>query len=213
MESEKTRFAQIDRLSVPAGAVEAVRSSTAGELYRRIIGDDWRNLDAPVQRLHSGGMVTRGTGSFAVRHGTRRLARLMARLLRMPAVGENVSVGLVVTAHPEGERWHRTFAGKPFITEQRDDDGKFLVERNKGVDVWFRLAVIDGALLYQQTRAILNIGPWRLPLPRRLSTYIVASERAAADKSSVQVSVRVTMPLIGLLIEYEGNIRMEEEGA
>jgi hypothetical protein len=193
--------------------VETVRSSTVGALYQRIIGDDWRNLDAAVQRLHSGGMITRGTGSFTVMHGTRRLARLIAKLLRMPAVGENVSVSLVVTAHPGGERWHRTFAGKPFITEQRDDAGKFLVERNKGVDVWFCLAVMDGALLYQQTKAALNIGPWRLPLPKRLSTYIVASERAAADKSSVQVSVRVTAPLIGLLIEYKGNIKMEEEGA
>ena len=193
--------------------METVRSSTVGALYQLIIGDDWRNLDTAVQRLHSGGRVTRGTGSFTVTHGKRRLARLMAKILRMPAVGENINVSLVVTAHPGGERWHRTFAGKPFITEQRDDDCKFLVERNKGVDVWFRLAVIDGALLYQQTKAALNIGPWRLPLSRRLSSYIVATERAAADKSSVQVSVHVTAPLIGLLIEYEGNIKMEEEGA
>ena len=213
MESEKPRLTQIDQPGVSAETLEAARSSTVGALYRRIVGDDWRNLDAAVQRLHSGGMVTRGTGSFTVTHGKRRLARLMAKILRMPAVGENVSVSLVVTAHPNGERWHRTFAGKPFITEQRDDGGKFLVERNKGVDVWFRLSVMDGALIYQQTKAALNIGHWHLPLPRRLSTYIVASERAATEKSSVQVSVRVTAPLIGLLIEYEGNIKMEEEGA
>jgi hypothetical protein len=213
MTSEKARSGRTVQIGVPAKSEEAVQSSTAMALYPRIIGDAWGNLSPPVQRLHSTGTAMRGVGSFIVRHGSRRSARLLTRLLRMPAAGENVSVGLVVTPCSDGERWHRTFAGRPFITEQRDHAGKLLAERMGVAETWFRLVVKDGALFYHQTRFTLHVGPWRVPLPGWLSPRIVASEQASAGKTCVHVSVRVTAPLIGLLIAYGGNIEMEEAGA
>src|SRR5207244_8407920 len=54
-------------------------SLTAMALYQRIVGDSWRELDAPVRLLHSTGALMRGAGSFNVRRGNRRAARLHCR--------------------------------------------------------------------------------------------------------------------------------------
>src|SRR5215210_7273485 len=87
-------------------------------LYPRIVGPAWANLSEPVRRLHAGAL--QGTGKFTVRHGERGMARLLTRLMGLPAAGVDVPVKLSVTTHKSGERWQRTFgAGTLFVTEQR----------------------------------------------------------------------------------------------
>src|SRR2546428_12242837 len=94
----------------------AVTSLTAMALYQRIVGDSWRELDAPVRLLHSTGALMRGAGSFNVRRGKRRAARLLASLVRLPDTGENVSTRVGGTPFRDGYPWHLSFAGKPFVT-------------------------------------------------------------------------------------------------
>ncbi len=151
----------------------------------------------------------RGTGSFSVRRGQGMLARLLVRLMRLPAAGEAVPVRLVLTYHRAGERWERTFAGKPFITEQHAGVGQHMVERIGLVEVWYRLRAADHALSYVQTRAGIRLGPLLIPLPRLLSPHIAAREWAQPAEPGVHVSVSVTWALAGLLIAYEGYIEME----
>ena len=191
----------------------AVTSLTAMALYQRIVGDSWRELDAPVRLLHSTGALMRGAGSFNVRRGNRRAARLLASLFRLPETGENVSTRVVVTPCRDGERWHRTFAGKSFVTKQRAHAGPFLAERIGMIEILFRLEVKNGALFYQQTMAVLDLGPWRMPLPGWLAPRVVASEQVAAGATRVQVSVSVDAPVVGLLVAYSGTIEREDEGA
>jgi hypothetical protein len=187
-------------------------SPAATALYQRLVGDDWRGLDAPVRRFHLTGASMSGAGSFTVRRGTRRASRMLAWLLRTPAVGEDIRARLVVTPHSGGERWHRTFDGQPFVTEQRAHPGRFLAESLGILELRFRLEVKDGALFYRQTRATFGLGSWRVPLPAWLAPRIAASE-AAKGENRVRVSVRVYAPLVGLLLAYEGDIVMEEAEA
>jgi len=166
-----------------------------------------------VRLLHSTGALMRGAGSFNVRRGNRRAARLLASLFRLPETGENVSTRVVVTPCRDGERWHRTFAGKSFVTKQRAHAGPFLAERIGMIEILFRLEVKNGALFYQQTMAVLNLGRWRMPLPGWLAPRVVASEQVAAGATRVQVSVSVDAPVVGLLVAYSGTIEREDEGA
>jgi hypothetical protein len=177
-------------------------------LYLRIIGSESCNLDAPVQRFHATERELRCVGSFTIEHGSGRAARSLLRLIRLPKAGENLPTRLVITALSDSERWFRTFGTSDFVTEQR---GRYpyLRECAGPIEFFFRLEVLDGSLVYHHEETAVRLGRFSVPLPRWLSPRIVAREWALPDEDRVYGSVRVTMPLIGLLIAYEGYVEIE----
>lgn len=189
-----------------SGASETNGGGRAG-LYERLVGDGWGALDEPVRRLH---LCARGEGVFAVRRGGGRLARAVARLLGLPLGGEGVPLLLSVEPHGGGERWRRNFAGREFVTEQGEHAGALMAERTGPFELLFRLKVEGGALAYCQEGAALRVRGLRVRLPRPLAPRVEARERAEGE--GVRVSVRVTAPLLGPLIRYEGTVRVKEEG-
>lgn len=189
---------------VAEGAVQTF-AARAG-LYERLVGEAWGGLDEPVRRFHA---HARSSGTFVVRRGGGRLARLVARLMGLPEAGEAVPLRLTVTPHGGGERWHRAFADKNFVTDQRAHAGSLLAERTGPFELLFSLTVEGGALVYSQEDAFLRVRSLRVRLPRRVAPRVAAWERA--DNRGVRVSVRVTAPLVGPLIEYEGQVMWEQE--
>jgi Domain of unknown function (DUF4166) len=185
-----------------------VTEGARGGLYERLVGEGWDTLDEPVRRLHQ---CARGAGVFAVRQGGGRVARAVARLLGLPRSGEAVPLLLSVEPHGGGERWRRNFAGREFVTVQGEHAGKLMAERAGPFETLFRLSAEGGALAYRQEGAFLRVKSLRVRLPRLLAPRVEAWERAA--EGGVSVSVRVTSPLTGPLISYEGLVRTEgEEG-
>lgn len=186
-----------------SGETQTIAAASAG-LYERLVGEGWGGLDEPVRRLH---LRARGAGVFAVRRGEGRFARVVARLLGLPRSGEGVPLLLSVEPHAGGERWRRNFAGREFVTEQSEHAGPLLLERAGPFELLFRLTVEGGALAYVQEGAALRVRSLRVRLPRLLAPSVEARERA--DAGGVRVSVRVTTPLAGLLIRYEGTVGTE----
>lgn len=182
-------------------------------LYERLLGEDWNSLDVPVRRLHERGAGPCGEGMFAVRGGN-LFARTLARLFGLPAGGEAVRVCLSVTREEggEAERWHRTFEGRVFDTLQREGEGGLLAERAGPLELLFRLSVEGGALVYTQAGAAVRFGPLRVPLPRSLAPRVGARERAADDGEGVHVQVSSRAPLVGLMLSYDGRLRVKVEG-
>jgi hypothetical protein len=176
------------------------------------LGEAWGKVDEPVRRLHERGTGPCGEGLFAVRGGN-FFARALARLLGLPAGGEGVRVCLSVTRAGDGEaeRWHRTFGGRAFDTLQREGEGRLLAERAGPFELLFELSVEGGALVYAQAGAALRAGPLRVPLPRALAPRVEARERGAEDGEGVHVHVSSTAPLVGLMLSYEGRLRVEVE--
>jgi hypothetical protein len=187
------------------GAAQASDEMTRAGLYERLVGDGWDGLDEPVRRLHR---CARGAGHFAVRRGEGRCARVVARLLGLPAGGEAVPLRLSVEPHAGGERWRRNFAGREFVTVQGEHTGALMTERTGPFELLFRLSVKGGALAYDQEGAFLRVRSLRVRLPRLLAPHVEAWERA--EGGGVRVSVCVTAPLAGLLIRYEGLVKTEE---
>jgi hypothetical protein len=188
-----------------SGGAQTTEGVRAG-LYERLVGDGWDGLDEPVRRLH---LRARGSGLFAVRRGEGRVARVVARLLGLPEGGEAVPLLLSVEPHESGERWRRNFAGREFVTEQGEHAGALMAERTGPFELLFRLSVEGGALAYRQEGAFLRVSKLRVRLPRLLAPRVEAWERA--DEGGVRVSVRVTAPLTGPLISYEGLVGLKEE--
>ena len=121
---------------------------------------------------------------------------------------------LAIDVHEEGERWRRTFGGRPLTTAQSFHDDSVLAERFGAIELRFRLHAEAGALTYHQTGAALLLGPLACPLPRWLQPRVEGHEEPAAFRDEAHVTVRVIVPLVGLLLSYEGTIRCpREDGA
>jgi hypothetical protein len=186
-----------------AGATSAHQSPG---LYPQLLGASWDDLAESVKRLHEKPGRIHATGTFRVRHGTRRLARWLIRLLRFPPAGEAVDVGLDVIPTDYGEEWRRTFAGRPLVSFQwRSSDG-ILAERIGPLEARFWLEVSNGTLTYSFRNAVLRLGPLRIPLPRWFAPQILGSETSISGCDHVRVSVKATMPVLGLLIGYDGTL-------
>lgn len=168
-------------------------------LYAQILGDHWRDVAASVRHLHDARGI-HAAGSFRVRRGN-RLARILAWLLCLPAEGDVVHLRLTVMPSPNREEWQRFFAETPFLTSQWAQGG-CLVERVGLSETYLHLAALDGALHYRTRRVALRLGPWRLPVPRWLAPRVTASE--SPEGANVRVHVDVVLPVIGLLIAYDG---------
>jgi len=82
-------------------------------------------------------------------------------------------------------------------------------ERFGMIEISCRLEVDHGAILYRQVGTALRLGRLRFSLPRRLWPVVEAVEEAHGPLATY-VSVRVTVPVVGHLITYDGCVRREE---
>lgn len=177
-------------------------------LYPSLLGDRWAALAPRVQRLHESGARARGT--FDVRRGTGFFARVLATLLRMPRAAERVAISLRVERTEEGERWTRTFGDHPVATTQWRS-GDLLVEAMGLTQCWFRLLAAEGALVFEQVKARFGLRRFAVPMPRWIAPRITGRAEARADM--VHVSVQIGVPLVGLIVSYEGSVMLEIEAA
>jgi Domain of unknown function (DUF4166) len=171
-------------------------------LYSQLMGAVWADLDERVRWAHSAGDLK--LGLFRIKHGTGSFARWMARRSSLPRESRAAETCLRIVADDAGERWERSFNGSTFVSQQRAAGG-MLLERIGVLEFRFFLRVEEGALVYEQRAARLCAGRARLPMPRFCSPRVQAREWADSD-SRVIVAVKVTLPIIGLLIEYRGHL-------
>lgn len=175
-------------------------------LYPRLLGDAWVSLAEPVRRLHAGAAGPH-RGTFTVTRGAGWLARGFGWALGMPAAGRRVDVTLQVRRDPQTgqEIWRRTFAASTLVTAQYRC-GSELAERFGAFECRFRLLAREGALCFEQTGAALRLGPALLPLPRWCWPRVGGSAKPAGER--VRVEVSIAAPLVGLLIDYRGEIAL-----
>jgi len=192
----------------------AAASNSLDRLYPLLLRDAWNSLPDRVRRFHSGNGVMQATGRFRVRHSPHRIARFCAWLARLPAPGGDVVIHLtVVRAEGIAEHWRRSFGGRPLLSYQCARSDGILVEHWGLLELRFQLDVKDGALLYFPRGSALRLGPFRLPLPGLISPAITASERAGEGDTDISIHVEASMPLVGLLMMYEGAIACAEVSA
>jgi hypothetical protein len=177
-------------------------------LYPTLVGTNWSDLHPTVRQIHATSRPLTQTGKFRVRRGTSIIARLVHALLRVPRASKASVVTLTIEPHARNERWSRQIGDVMFATIQAPTRTNQLRERVGIIDLYFTLAVVDGCLHYRPQGARLALGPISIPLPRWLAPRIVASESPRGE-DAVSVSVTVSLPLAGLIIEYDGYLHSE----
>jgi hypothetical protein len=172
------------------------QSQAETPLYRHVLGSDFGRLDPLLQEFHRT-VPNQGRGQLTVERSPRLIGRMLATLAGLPQTAERVLVDLHVTAIGDGERWVRSFNGRPLMTTQRPWRN-LLLESGGPLTFGFRLVVEAGGMLFDQQRTWL-LG---VPLPMLLAPRISAVATPAAG--GWHIDVRMALPLVGPMIRYHG---------
>jgi hypothetical protein len=168
-------------------------------LYESVLGDRYQALPPILRRFHARDGAS-ARGRLRVERGRGPIARLAGWIMSFPPPSEGVEVELRVAVEGGREIWTRHFAGRPMVTRQWRD-GACLVEAAGPSRTWFDLeSEVDGMRFVQKRCTILGI-----PLPRMLAPHVHARARSRDDEGW-EVEVRITLPVVGLLVEYAGRL-------
>lgn len=190
--------------TIYTGQRESIADAASVTLYKRILGDAWDALPAPLARLHNiTSKELKAQGIAHVEAGKHPFARLLAALYGFPRAGEQVPVRVTFHRRDNGELWERDFVGRKFSTVQSEGRGyadKLVLEKFGPVTFWMALVLKEGKL-HSITRRWSIFG---VPLPLIFSPNSSVYEYADGDDFCFHVEVKHW--LMGLLVRYEGKL-------
>ena len=179
-------------------------------IYPNMLGDRWLELPASVRRFHYIDHPISAKGVFRIRRGSHFLAGIVCGLFGLPKNCDSAETRLSITMDDGCEQWLRTFDSRPFLTLQSPCCDGLLLERIGRVELTFRLSIEDRALVYTQVKAAFRIGPIRMPFPKWFAPNTWAKEAAEHNSDQAHIIVKVSAPVIGTLIFYEGTLALQE---
>lgn len=112
-------------------------------LFRRLLGPDIDALPPSLLAAADSAQDQRWTGSAEIEAGRNPLARLLCRMMRLPAPESDVPVTVTFQRRGQGERWVRDFAGRRHestLSERRS----LMAERMGSATNIFRVSVVTG---------------------------------------------------------------------
>lgn len=187
------------RRAIRSGVREATTATLP--LYRRLLGEAYDALPAPLQEMHDlkHGMSVEGVAT--VTRGKGLLARLAAALVGFPQAGENVPLRVDFKSENGRERWTRTFAGRAFHSTQEQGRGRYewlVCER-------FGPLCAGMALVAEGGRLRLIVRRWSvfgIPMPRWLAPR--GNSYEYAENGRFHFHVEIAHPFTGSIVGYRG---------
>ena len=171
----------------------------------------WHRAQEVLAASESDGARLRCAGTFDIRYGSNRLARLLARALRLPEEGSDLPTTLRIVPTPHGsDEWQRRFGASALTTTQRTLGSGWMSEQFNCLELRFRVDRTPVSVHHVQMSAACRFGLLRIPLPRCLAPHVVGSETTTTVPNRIRVQVEVRMPLIGVLLAYDGVVDMLE---
>jgi hypothetical protein len=189
------------RRRISTGCWQSPRVGDLVPLYRRVLGEAWNLLPAPLQAMHAVDSELTAVGVAEVERGNGLLARLAAVVVGFPRAGKDIPVTVSFKAADGRERWRRTFADRSFASMQEQGRGRFerlLCERFGPLNVGM-------ALVCESGRMRLVVRRWSvfgIPLPLALGPRGDAYE--FAEDGRFHFHVEISHPLTGLIVRYRG---------
>ncbi len=171
-------------------------------ILKHCLGQEYSKLSPLIQRAHIGKVKLQGQAK--IERGN-SLANILCWLTGMPASADQAEF-IVMGEHLEqGIIWNRLINGKAMNSWFALQD-KSLVEKLGFIHMYLQLSVSpEGSLVY----SLFKTRFWGIPIPRFLSPNVIAVE--GQENDAYVFEVRVTMPVIGLLIQYAGTLSLETD--
>lgn len=181
-------------------------------MYRKILGESYDRLPPLVRDMHEVQSRHTARGRGRVRRGSGLASRLTASLLGMPPEARDIPVETTFSLEQGAETITRNYDGALLVTKQalvpgcETDAGPpaLLLEKFGPVALFIRLEGTEEGITFHLQRCSL-LG---LSLPYFLSPRVSARERV--KDGQYHYFVRIDLPMIGRLIEYEGLLRLEK---
>ncbi|PTQ12204.1 hypothetical protein CLG96_06535 [Sphingomonas oleivorans] len=168
-------------------------------LFRRLLGPAMDALPAAVRAVHDADADLTLAGRADIWVSRHPLARLLCRMMRLPAAGKDVPTLIRFSRLRDGEHWHRTFGQRSYSTRLVARDG-LLVEHMGPATNIFRLSVADGALRLD----LIGFRFLGLPLPRALRPACAAIE--TQQDGAFAFAIPVDLLWLGPIIRYSGRL-------
>jgi hypothetical protein len=189
------------RRAIHSGQREETTATAALPLYRRLLGEAYEAMPAPLQAMHDRQNEMTAEGAATVTRGRGLLARLAAALVGFPPAGENVPLRVDFKVAQGRERWTRNFAGRAFHSTQEQGRGRFewlVCERFGPLCAGMALVLDEGKLwLIVRRWSVFGIllPVWLAP---RGDSY------EYAENGRFHFHVEITHPFTGLIVGYRG---------
>ncbi len=171
-------------------------------LFRRLLGNAIDALPPSLREAHDSSEDQRWSGRANIKASRNSLARLLCRMMRLPASGSDVCVTVTFERCGDGERWCRDFAGRRYESTLSERRG-LMVERMGLATNIFRVSVEDDALWLD----LVGFHFLGVPLPSALRPHCHAREH---EQDGLYVfDVPISLWWLGRIIRYKG--RMERQ--
>jgi hypothetical protein len=173
-------------------------------VFEEILGDAYARLPPVVRRLHEPDPVAQFEGRVDVEGAATAAGAAVARRLGLPPAGRDLPAKVTVARDGGVERIRRDYGGRIFETRFAPMAGRRgrAIERFGPLTLEFAVAGSEQGIDFSVAQC--RIGP--LPLPKRFTPLLAASERAGAD-GTYRFDVEIGLPLVGRLVRYRGWLR------
>jgi hypothetical protein len=170
-----------------------------GNALRDCLGASFNDLPEIIRSAHDGRI--RLAGFVRVTRG-RGLAGLFAGVMGLPASSDRCVMTVDGDHLPDRMIWIRSFDGQQFKSVFRRD-GLHLVEQMGPISLRLQPVAQAGRLLYQLKAASFGT----ISLPHWLMPRLVAWESEHGQFYDFEVAI--SLPLIGRIIRYAGQLQLE----
>jgi Domain of unknown function (DUF4166)/Saccharopine dehydrogenase NADP binding domain len=172
----------------------------ANPLYRRLLGDAYDRLPAPIRAMHDVEGCAAAQGRAQVQRGRHPLAWLAAALVGFPQASHDTPVRVDFEVSNGEEIWRRSFGSGYFESRQSAGGGadRLLCER-------FGQFAFAMALVADDDRLRLVLQRWSvfgIPLPMWLCPRSQSYE--SVEDGRFNFHVKISHPLTGLIVQYDG---------
>lgn len=174
-------------------------------LYHRQMGEAARVLPAIILRMHSAEPRRVATGFSTVTRGDNIVTRGLGRLLGLPAAGTDRPLQVTFEVETEGESLSRRYPDRTLVTFQKPGGpagSGLLLEQFGPFLLTLRLLPSEQGLDFD----LIGVRWHGIPLPHPVWPRLQASERA--EGATYRFNVRIDLPLVGRLIQYQGRLTL-----
>ncbi|QQA43164.1 SDR family oxidoreductase [Pelagovum pacificum] len=187
----------------PHGITFERRETDVTPIFRQTLGPAFDRLPDQIRDLHTVLHHRTCQGLARVDRGPSLAARMICSVMGFPASGDRIPVTVTMERSGAVEHWTRNFAGRRFRSHLRsgaDGTGE-IIERFGPLRFTIALRPDEAGLTWPVTGGSL-LG---IPLPRRLLPESVTREEVQDARASFDVAL--SLPLVGPLIRYRGQLR------
>jgi len=173
-------------------------------LFRRLLGTTLDDLPPVLRKAHDSRIDQRWSGLAQVEANPNPLARLLCRVMRLPAPGTAIPVTVRFERRGTAEHWNREFAGRRYRSKIVERDGLMIEWMGMATNI-FRVSVKDGALRLD----LIGFRFLGVPLPFALRPHCHAREHQ--DDGRYLFDVPVDLWPFGRIIRYTGRMERHDD--